>query len=584
MWSLPVRPVVAADEAPLSYLARVAEANGYTNVFWLLEAHGAVRPNDFIDQQVIHAALESVLGSRGSPLPAAAAGSGSPGGLVSNGWDLPPDLLDTRSSKLCPRCLNDAPYRRNSWDVRGVLCCPRHGTWLIDRCPKCRNGIGLDYAGVYRCRCGIDLKTVPARQAPDAVVAYHRLIAARLRGDATGPLEPFGEAAEPLERLSASDLLQLPNHLSPRPTSTGFAMCPLGTEPQPLRDAVTFTARLLVDWPANFHAHLTELVGTSSTAALSLGWRSKALSWAFNQGLAEPRFAFLREAYEEFRQKLWTQYVAVQSHRLPETVKEAPSALLGLTDVAVRLGLHRREVRQLVAAGIIDPTVAPERIQEGNWLFDQQEVDRLMAAIWNKDRFRDNGVEIGLPFDLARNAYTRRGKNLASLVRSVLDGAVPIVGIDPAKRGLFQLYVLHDAVLDQLLFAPTSSDATVRCSEMPALLGLRHGAVVWLQARGFLAIDGDGPLARCSARQVRQLAQKITTRDRLFRRGKRLAEPKGDLPSGFLRIAGPDNGCPVHLVARDNLNDGGTVLDALKPARMEYVQPQRGRRTELTHG
>ncbi|HWI83489.1 TniQ family protein [Ramlibacter sp.] len=84
---------------------------------------------------------------------------------------------------ICPKCMRLARALHASWELSAVVACPRHGCWLIDRCPRCKVTLSWRRAGVATCRCGFDLIAAHTSPAPDAVCALTVTIEERLGGE-----------------------------------------------------------------------------------------------------------------------------------------------------------------------------------------------------------------------------------------------------------------------------------------------------------------------------------------------------------------------------------------------------------------
>jgi hypothetical protein len=79
---------------------------------------------------------------------------------VSRNWTglTEPDLRSwfrrypTHTIRLCPQCVQDQQgYDRVYWNLRGILCCPRHKVRLLEKCPVCLKHIPAVRPQVSKC-------------------------------------------------------------------------------------------------------------------------------------------------------------------------------------------------------------------------------------------------------------------------------------------------------------------------------------------------------------------------------------------------------------------------------------------------
>ncbi len=82
-------------------------------------------------------------------------------------------FIDNAQAKICPSCLEKAPYIRGSWTLTFYICCPLHRIRPIDWCGQCQCAIKWDRRYPQSCSCGADLchtRTTPA-QKPELILA-----------------------------------------------------------------------------------------------------------------------------------------------------------------------------------------------------------------------------------------------------------------------------------------------------------------------------------------------------------------------------------------------------------------------------
>lgn len=152
-----------------------------------------------------------------------------------NGVTRPPllfrvcSLKDGAYSRLCPVCLReDNCLWRAEWSESGAAWCPRHRTWLVDRCSACKQRYRWNTLTFDRCACGEslgDAKVVPVQ----ASIASRQSL-----------------SAEPSELLLwlgefARFGLQGSAHSKAR-----------STDMRELRETLLHGSEMLQDWPSTF--------------------------------------------------------------------------------------------------------------------------------------------------------------------------------------------------------------------------------------------------------------------------------------------------------------------------------------------
>ena len=88
--------------------------------------------------------------------------------LHRDGVDIPLKFIRYRSENeidaipICPQCLVEEAYIKQSWHVRWVNTCAIHQCKLVHTCPDCQRPINyIENEAVSFCGCGTDLTTLP---------------------------------------------------------------------------------------------------------------------------------------------------------------------------------------------------------------------------------------------------------------------------------------------------------------------------------------------------------------------------------------------------------------------------------------
>ncbi|WP_410801874.1 TniQ family protein [Paraburkholderia sp. SIMBA_053] len=73
-------------------------------------------------------------------------------------WVIAKPHMSGPCKAICPRCLQDGGYSRDTWDISLYTCCVEHQCDLIDRCPECRRLLVWSRQSMTRCHCGFDMR------------------------------------------------------------------------------------------------------------------------------------------------------------------------------------------------------------------------------------------------------------------------------------------------------------------------------------------------------------------------------------------------------------------------------------------
>lgn len=85
-----------------------------------------------------------------------------------DGLDIPLSFIryDAENGKssipVCPHCLAEEAYIKQSWHLKWVNVCTKHNCSLISKCPECSSLINyIENESITHCSCGFELsKTI----------------------------------------------------------------------------------------------------------------------------------------------------------------------------------------------------------------------------------------------------------------------------------------------------------------------------------------------------------------------------------------------------------------------------------------
>lgn len=358
-----VRPRPFDDEAAISYLIRISQANGFSTPrqLWLAMQNGE-------DPTSLSELMNWLGGSIGSEV--------SLLGPVPHYWKSPVHVMSGLSindynhhfMRWCPRCLGELQYLHNTWGLKLQCVCEKHATPLTDCCPSCGALQRFERSNIGQCSCGARLDRGDSGTTLPKVSAINRWLAHGSGDDAA------------FSNLSAADWHRLVRFLGQftadsQPKRPGHIS---GLHHLEAASAIiSHTAELLDDWPNQFYGLLAALQA-QETAKLSVRQSFGRLYRVLYRDLRAPVFQFLRDAFEGYLKKNWWGFVCKRNRSFkPETVTNHPR--LTLRKAAHQAGTSMSLVRHLMQAELI-PGIE-EKLPSGRHLrsIHQNDVGRIFA-------------------------------------------------------------------------------------------------------------------------------------------------------------------------------------------------------------
>lgn len=330
--TLLLRPQVRIGEGPRGYLARLAEANrlsvsDLTRIGIVFDA-GTLRTQRCLSARGMNSALDSYLDLIGVEL------SNRPGAWVH------------RSSRCCPRCLQDLAEWRVGWELLFADACPAHGLWLIDQCAKCGGALTWQRPTRLRCGCGQPLTQQPTGPCPGSVSRLSAVLGEKLLGQLTH--HGFG----PIEGLDLGQLQRLIRFLG------SYADSNPGPRPQKIPGLerlatswrlTSLAAEMLQDWPKSLYAVLDRMQSERADAGGGrLPGRFGYFYTALYRGFPEEVFAPLREAFENYVAEHWRGALSLRNRRFPASLLQR-AAWIPANHACDQLGISRRRLVELIA-------------------------------------------------------------------------------------------------------------------------------------------------------------------------------------------------------------------------------------------
>lgn len=366
------------DECPLSYLIRLSEYNGFRSPSKLLFYAGLKWKNNRLPTHTMLTGefdLDSLL----------AALSLKPIGetQISNFYKLFRTKIDTprilsNHPKICPACIREIGYAKESWNLLPVTCCTKHKIMLVDKNNKNNRMLSWyrPYLAFYDNQHKIDLEV----KAPTKLVELSRIFE-RLLTDPTecktGP--KFLKGLQPNECLSVLNFI------------AHFQAKIDGNSLLDSVDNLTISSQYknafstLKNWPADFHSMLSTFTNKPMTKLESVGIRKHFRTLHDQLYLQRENKGILRikEEFENYLQEKWP--TVLSPKRLKRiSIDLTKKQYLSIAEAGQILSCRTPKIKHLVETGFIN-----EHIFKEKKYYKRTEVEAYLQTIsknWSFDK------------------------------------------------------------------------------------------------------------------------------------------------------------------------------------------------------
>lgn len=328
-------------ESPRGYLCRVAQEHGYGGPLSLAEITGLPRSGLERDEDaekiayVLRLEPEEWLAMCYRHI----RGANRFHQRSFYGERISADDLNYKRPRVCPSCLKDRPIWWAVWDLGLVTACPIHRCLLLNRCPACNRRLGWQRPAVYKCRCGLDLRSLTSQAAPGELVAINAAIyrAAGLSRGEAAELDLTNAGFPPeLAQLRLGPLLRMILFLGAireqdklRRKQRPFTATDLAAATEIDRSAVA----VLREWPRPLREVLRRMLPPASgnPAAFNLSGIFGNFYRHLFRVLPRGEFGFLHDEFERFVIEEWDGLIR-GSHRYFSTAVRRNSRWVTASD------------------------------------------------------------------------------------------------------------------------------------------------------------------------------------------------------------------------------------------------------------
>ena len=333
-----IHPTMKPDEAPLGYLIRVAEENGYKNYRWLSKSNGKS-----FDVK-LHHRLYRILDS------AEWTGCSLNASVVSEVLSLDSGYFISNRLRFCPICIKEVGYYKIQWQLKTSVVCIYHDKWLLDCCHNCGQSVDKGHSKVSECSCGVDIREAASEGVSEEALLMQRFLEDVYEVENDDPLILSSDHG-----LSKKERIDLLNFFSRwlrgrRVTKTGIStnLRDMNTA----RDSMSDVAEALFSGRAGFHNFLKRL---------------QELEYGINSNKSDLFTRFYRIFYKDFPQECFAPYKGYleqymnlhwekplsrrNRHFDSETLKVHPWT--PLQTACREYGVHKSELQQAIRKNLI---------------------------------------------------------------------------------------------------------------------------------------------------------------------------------------------------------------------------------------
>ncbi|GLX70797.1 TniQ family protein [Paenibacillus glycanilyticus] len=445
-----IRPRPFPDESLRGYIVRLSEANGYNDSKMLFRYLGLQKYNKFENLLIPKKSLDltrlSILCSH--PI------------SVLQKLTLYHSLFDdyeneieenikhmiwrrgtcAHKQRICPLCLKETRYHKNSWELSLFTICNIHKCLLIDECQVCHKIIDPYRDSLSSCKCGFnyaDSKVVIVES--DDQQFLHKIFYRKVN------------------LVKENLLIKLPLSHSVYVMIT-LAVLIRGQRRKDQINKLDEIVEVFQDWPNSFFQFVDKVrIQKGNPIVFS------KLKTFFEEHYYNKKLKFIVKAFETYLEQYWkTGYsnkilisdfaYSKVSSKITATLKRQNAILnktgLNRREVARSLGIGLDQIEMLQERGVLKPIGGVHLDGNPNWLYAEDMVISIIEAFDNNIRTQSDAKE-EINFYNTLSWFMKYGLKLADLVESVLNSKLAACK-KSTGIGLNQYYFDKNEVLNFL--------------------------------------------------------------------------------------------------------------------------------------
>ncbi|MFT6506411.1 MAG: hypothetical protein ACI92O_002314 [Colwellia sp.] len=240
------------------------------------------------------------------------------------------------SLPICPQCLAEEPYIKQSWHIRWINICTKHKCTLIHQCPDCNLPINyIENESIAHCLCGFDLASATNSNTTSITVKRKDAeLIHNLLNNETLIDNPLFRETTISQRFAA--LLWYQERYS---CIDNFC----------LNDAATFFSK----WPENLYNELDHLSKNANMKLIEM-FNKTIFRFIFGEVILSVPHSIQREGQRHFIRIALIDYLIRLVANNPKSKKpNVADMLVSVTEVAIILGTSHEQVYRLYQDGIL---------------------------------------------------------------------------------------------------------------------------------------------------------------------------------------------------------------------------------------
>lgn len=245
---------------------------------------------------------------------------------------------------VCVDCVREHGFVEAYQELKYAVACPIHSIKTLYQCPICQHSLDWQRPDLNRCRCGADLGMVKSEVVTDAnVLALLEVMRNKLLNlpPNAKTLNSLGFAIEGLQGMSLNTLLSVIYRFGLFNLETAS----LNSE----WDAVVTAAKVLSNWPYQFHEYLAEVHAPKAKLEVSgLRGQYNRFYESFFKSIEDSKsLRFIRDAFMQYGQEHCSQIF------VHPNLGQQSSGIFGMQQLAAHIGVQPSTLRKLIQDGHI---------------------------------------------------------------------------------------------------------------------------------------------------------------------------------------------------------------------------------------
>lgn len=360
---LPIRVRPGLGESGISYLTRLAWANGYGSFNPLLSQLASLTEQPARLRALLHLSQEEwqrlYLPWPKGVRPADA--------QVPDRRDL---AINYATIRWCPVCMRSEPYLDARWSIRLYCICPYHHNLLMDACPECATVLSAGQVLSGHChRCGQSLteKVIDASEAIKVVQSSFQCSVEREQQNALS-ITPQGWAR----------LIQFVANIELRPQGQKTGQLAQLHRVSVLAGVSHKLGSLLENWPDNFYPWLDKIKASAPSSFSLRRSFGRLYHWLYVE-LDTPEFDFLREAFEIYLKQHWEGPITQRNHW--QTGLHGQGNCITIQQACLKLRVTPAELKRLHAAGWLQANIVTSQSGRQFWSIPDAQLPSVRISL-----------------------------------------------------------------------------------------------------------------------------------------------------------------------------------------------------------